>query len=109
MIESFYLGDSLLVLFLCLRLHLNHCLLRFFPETNLKINHVLTSLLDVTSVTVDFSVVFLYDPVQMSDLVLEFCNFILSLYQLVAEALTTLHSVLILLLLLMKVLPHALA
>ena len=109
MIESFNLGDSLLVLFLSLRLHLNDCLLRFFPETDLKIDHVLTSLLDVASVTVDFSVVFLYDPVQMSNLVLEFCNFILSLYQLVAEALTTLHSVLILLLLLMKVLPHALA
>ena len=45
----------------------------------------------------------------MSDLVLEFCNFILSLYQLVAEALTTLYSVLILLLLLIEVLPHALA
>ena len=45
----------------------------------------------------------------MSDLVLEFCNFILSLYQSVTEALTTLHGALILLLLLVEVLPHAIA
>ena len=63
MIERINLGNSLLVLILSLRLHLNDCLLSFFPETNLEVDHVLACLLGVTSVTVDFSIVFLYDPV----------------------------------------------
>ena len=109
MIESFDLGDSLLILFLSLRLHLNDCLLRFFPETDLKIDHVLTSLLDITSVTVDFSVALLHYPVQMSDLVLKFCNFVLGMNQCLAETLTSLHSVFVLLLFLVEVLSHALA
>ena len=59
-IESFDLGNPLLVLILSLRLHLNHCLLGFSPEANLVIDHVLARLFGVTSVTVDFSIVFLY-------------------------------------------------
>ena len=109
LVASFNLHNSLLVLILYLCLHLTHGLLGLSPQTNLEINHVLTCLLRIPSVTVDLSVALLHYPVQMSDLVLKFCNFVLGMDQCLAETLTSLHSVFILLLFLVKVLSHALA